>query len=919
MEVVGRHDELRAIDAWLEGTAEDVLLIEGSAGIGKTTLWRAAIDAAAERGYTILRSAAAQTEAQLPFAVLRDLFDATFDEVATKLPEPQRQALAVTLLREAPSGDAPGSGTIGVALLSALRALGARGPTLVAIDDVQWLDQASRAPIRYALRRLADDGVHVLLARRSPEDGQALDLVPADRQRTIDVRQLSVGAIGHILHTRLDVAYPRPTLNRIHGVSGGSPFFALELARALGPSPPVGSGSPLPVPGSLHEQVDARLLALPPEALDALSVTAIASRPTVEILAGVLGRDPAPSLAAAETAHLVSVDGRSVQFAHPLYAAAVHDLTPFQRRVAIHRALAELADTAQERAQHLAAATIEPDSAVGDVLEAAGREAARSGAPATAAELLEHASRVTPLVEGGYEDGRRAVDAGWYWFVAGDGERARTLLESGLAAAPRGRERGSALIRLGRFESQSGNRRVAIDLFREALAEVESGAPDLEAEIHEALGWAIHLTRGDALLAQHHAQTAIGLAESVGDDNVLASALVVLAQSTFFSGGGLSEETFARAFMVAAGSPSIRVLARPDHHRAFLLLCADRLEEARSVMVEVREQARMRGDETALPWILMRLSQVELYAGNWALADDLVAEGLDIALHAGQRPIHADLLCTMALFAAHRGEIERARSLAEEGVAGAVSAGTGIGAPVADSALAMLDLSLGDAEACARRLAPLHEASERAHVVDPGVNRYVPDLAEALVALDRLEEAEVTLSALEERSQHLERPSVQAVATRGRGLLLAKQGDNVGALAALATAVDLHGLSTIPFEQGRTLLVLGEHQRRARQRRAARASLERALAFFDELGAKLWTARARDELRHISGRAASTGDLTPAERRVADLVAAGKSNKEVAAELVISVNTVESTLTSVYRKLDVRSRTQLAHRIVAPD
>ena len=544
-------------------------------------------------------------------------------------------------------------------------------------------------------------------------------------------------------------------------------------------------------------------------------------------------------------------------------------------------------------------------------------EAARSGVPVVAAELLEHASRVTP-VEDGSECGRRAVDAGWYWFVAGDGERARTLLESGLAAAPRGRDRASALIRLGRFESQSGNRRTAIDLFSAALEEVGSSDPALEAEIHEALGWAIHLTRGDALVAQRHARTAIELAEAVEDDDVLASALVVLAQSTFFSGGGLPEETMKRSFAVRARTPSVRVLARPDHHWAFLLLCADRLDDARSVMLDMRELARVRGDETALPWILMRLSQVELAAGHWDLADALVEEGLDIALHAAQRPIHADLLCTTALFAAHRGAEDRARSLANAGVAAALSAGTGIGSPIADWALGMLDLSLGDADACARRLEPLLEASERAHVIDPGVNRYVPDLITAYIELGRLDEALISLRDLEERARRLDRPSVLAVAGRCGGLLLAAQGDLEEALTAFDAALALHDRSPspIPFEHARTHLAAGIIRRRARRRRAARESFEQALAIFEGLGAELWLARTRRELGRIAGRVPSeTGALTPAEERVVALVALGKANKEVAAELVVSVHTVESTLTSVYRKLDVRSRAELAHKL----
>jgi DNA-binding CsgD family transcriptional regulator len=269
----------------------------------------------------------------------------------------------------------------------------------------------------------------------------------------------------------------------------------------------------------------------------------------------------------------------------------------------------------------------------------------------------------------------------------------------------------------------------------------------------------------------------------------------------------------------------------------------------------------------------------------------------------------------MALFAAHRGDAGRARSLAEEGVVAAEAAGTGIGSPIADWALAMLDLSLGDSEACARRLEPLLDASERAHVVDPGVNRYVPDLAEALIDLGRLEAADALLTTLERRARELERPSVQAAACRCRALLLAHGGALDPAIALLEEALELHARAPIPYDRARTLLALGGAQRRARQRRTARETLESALAIFEELGAAIWAAKARAELGRIGGRAPSADGLTPTEGRVAALVVEGKSNKEVAADLVLSVHTVEAALTSIYRKLDVRSRTEMAAKL----
>lgn len=137
----------------------------------------------------------------------------------------------------------------------------------------------------------------------------------------------------------------------------------------------------------------------------------------------------------------------------------------------------------------------------------------------------------------------------------------------------------------------------------------------------------------------------------------------------------------------------------------------------------------------------------------------------------------------------------------------------------------------------------------------------------------------------------IESPWGVASAGRCEGLILAAEDDLEAALAAFERAVCVHERLPQPFDLARTLLAQGTTQRRARQRRASRETLERALAIFDELGAALWAARARSELARIGGRAPSASGLTPAERRVAELVAEGRSNKQVAAELVVSVRT----------------------------
>jgi DNA-binding CsgD family transcriptional regulator len=203
-----------------------------------------------------------------------------------------------------------------------------------------------------------------------------------------------------------------------------------------------------------------------------------------------------------------------------------------------------------------------------------------------------------------------------------------------------------------------------------------------------------------------------------------------------------------------------------------------------------------------------------------------------------------------------------------------------------------------------------------AGVAEPGELRCLPDLVEALVLVGRLEDAEARVQTLETWAQTLRRASAGAAAARCRGVVAAARSDGAAALAAHARAVALSEDVTLPFERGRALLALGTEQRRARQRRAARESLEAARAIFDSLGAERWSASAAGELARIGGRSPGrTDELTGTERRVAELVAAGRTNREVASELVVSVHTVEAALTSIYRKLDVRSRTEMARRL----
>jgi DNA-binding CsgD family transcriptional regulator len=272
-------------------------------------------------------------------------------------------------------------------------------------------------------------------------------------------------------------------------------------------------------------------------------------------------------------------------------------------------------------------------------------------------------------------------------------------------------------------------------------------------------------------------------------------------------------------------------------------------------------------------------------------------------------------LYVTALVDARLGRVERARAAAERALALSEDQKNWIFTLLNQSVLGFLELSLGDAPAAARRLASVHDPL--GELSNSGI---LPNAIEALVAVGELGEARRLLERLEERGRTLDRAWALATGARCRGLLAAAEGDLPLAFAAFERALAEHERLPDPFERGRTLLALGQTRRRAKQKRAARASLEQALAVFEELGAPLWAEKARVELGRIGGRAVPRrGQLTATEQAIADLVAAGRTNQEVAAALSLSPRTVQWNLSKIYRKIGVRTRTELAAGLAGAD
>ena len=553
VEVVGRDEELSSLRAFLDrrvaGQGPIAFALEGEAGIGKSTLWRAAVEEARGRGVRVLSSRPAESERALAYAGLGDLLDGVLDEVLPGLTAPRCRALEVALLVEDAAGRPVDQRALGVAVRSALELLAA-DRLVLAIDDLQWLDASSASALGFALRRLPGANIVLLWTRRVGEREPASPVENAldpDRIERLRVGPLSVGATHRILRSLLDRAVPRPTLLRLHQVSGGNPFYALELARALGPEGSVRDPTqPLPVPERLEELVSARLDGFTGVTHEALVLASADARLTPAQLADAgIERD---ALDPALREQVIELADGTIRFTHPLLASVLYQELPAAERRRVHGRLAELTEDPLARARHLALSTDRPDAELAAVLEGAAEAASAQGAPITAGELGEHAVRLTPS-ERRTDVDRRAAAAVRAHLAAGNVERGRVLATELAARAPAGAERAEALSLLAETEDMP----LAIPLLKEALR--EPGAPPaLQASIHQRLSLDVRFMEGlDA--AEQHALAAVELAEERGDAALRASALGGLALIRFNAGKPGALELAEQAYGLAGTQP----------------------------------------------------------------------------------------------------------------------------------------------------------------------------------------------------------------------------------------------------------------------------------------------------------------------------------------------------------------------------
>jgi DNA-binding CsgD family transcriptional regulator len=903
--IVARRDELLEIRRFVDAIPDGghALLFAGDPGIGKTELWRAATTAAHAQGYLVLASASSSSEAQIAFTAIGDLFSPVVDDVLPVLPQMQREALESALLIREPSGAPLQARTLGVALVSAMQSLTGQCPVLVALDDAQWIDASSANVLNFLFRRLANLPVGLLATVR----GRHLAALPdLDRSwavlRSIDVMPLSIGAIHSLVLDRLGISLPRPLLIRIYETSGGNPFYALELARSMNAGSMEISGSTVPLPDSLLALVEKRLNSLPASAAPTLVSAAALATPSVTLLAP-LGATVVADLELAARHDVIQFDGDRIRFTHPLLVPACYALLPLHRRRDIHRRLANLDVDPEERARHLALSAVGPDAEIADALESAADRAVRRGAAQAAAELADLAAELTPG-ELEIEIGRRRVAAAFLASEAGDLPKARMLLDHVVATARPGSLRAEGLSRLAAVRAQSEGNPVATDLLLQALDE-----PDIDlgqqSRILGMLAWN-SVVGGESQSALSYAGSALDLAERWGDPGILVESLTTSADVTFWRYGSICRDLLKRAAALyeLCGGP---LSSDPRHVLAQQLGRADHFGEARQMWDALIADADARNDPEAANARFF-LARMETAAGRWATALQLCDEAVSIAQQTGRE--NTEPLCQMVAseISMYRGTVDRDLVLSQ--VETAQRMGYGGAVHRLNRALASAELAVDNPAAAWSAVEALFDGVDE---MDEVLGQLAGSVGiEALMGIGALTEAERLLQLLERRAATAD-TDLDALANRSRALLLHAAGDELTAIAALESAADIRFLPAErnPFEQARTLFLLGRIRRESNQKKAARDALESAAQIFESLGALRWHDRTRAEIRRIGGRNVSQGELSETERRIVDLVAAGYTNRAIANTLHLSPNTVAWNLTRVYKRFGVTTRTAL--------
>jgi DNA-binding CsgD family transcriptional regulator/tetratricopeptide (TPR) repeat protein len=900
---VGRAVERSRIDGLLASAragASGALLLRGEAGIGKSALLGYARSQAADLRQLAIRGV--ESEAELAFAGLSELLYPVLDAVAA-LPPAQAEALHSALaLRAEPANPL----AVRAALLSMLATLADVGPVLITVDDVQWVDQSSLEALAFAARRLGAEPVAFLAAVRGDEPVR-LGIDPAD--------QLVVGGLADdeartLLRDR--VGLTGATVEHLLRIASGNPLALLELPEVIDTVPEAESVQPPPVGPRVTQAFRERLDLLPDDTRLAVGVVAAdGAADSGEVLAALELLDlPGDALEPAERAGLLTVVGDVVDLRHPLLrSVAYHDLAPPDRR-RIHEALAGVLvrpDQRERRTWHQAAAALGPDDAVAAALDDVARAAERRGALPTTAHVFARAARLSEHPDRRAARFLASADA---WFAAGHWEQALETVDLAAALAVEPGLRADIAASTGQLEAYRGGPERGGEILVAAADMVETDDP---ARATRLLTYAVNVAvfAADVPRAVELSERAVACGSRAGGLHRVSGAMARV-EALLMAGDPAAVDALAPLVQIAEGlAPSD--LEDAEHVFSLVVLADYVLENwdrAERLLDVMERRSRDTGRLFMLAVAFTIRGELDFRRGRWADAYTTVSSelwenpldfpGVGSWLYAAQARVEAGL--GLVADAAEHGSAALAAALATESRAVAAFARASLG---------FLELGRGRPQAAADHFDQVATTMDGSGIAEPGVLWWAGDAIEAHWRLGNVGAARRRLEVLSAQAAATGRTWAQAVAARSAGLLAASAA---AAEEAFTEAMAWHEQLDAPFERARTLLCWGE-QRRASGGEAV-PLLEQARAEFDGLGARLWSSQAR-RLLGDDGPTVPPVALTKQERQVAALVGQGATNREAADQLFLSPRTIDFHLRNIYKKLNVRSRTELAVRLAS--
>jgi DNA-binding CsgD family transcriptional regulator len=903
-QLLGRQREREVLGRLLgaaRGGDGGVLVVHGEPGVGKTAL----LDWTVEEGrqFRVLRTVGVEGEMELPFSALQQLCSPALDR-SERLPEPQRDALSVAFGLSA--GQAPNPFLVGLAALGLLSEASEERPLLCVVDDAQWLDRASARALAFVARRLLAEKIALVFAAREPGDELA------------GLPELRVESLGHrdartLLESVLPARLDEHVLDRIVRETHGNPLALLELPRGLTPIQLAGGfGLPpaVPLSESIVESFTRRLAKLPGDARRLLLIAAAdpMGDPAVVWRAARQLGIPESVAETVEAEDLLEF-GVRVVFRHPLVRSAIYRAAGLKERRAVHRALAQATDPEidpDRRAWHRAQAASMPDEDVADELErSAGRAQARGGLAAVAA-FLERAAALTPEPA---HRAQRLLAAACAKRDAGAPEAALELLagiEAGLLDEL-GRARVEVLRGQIALEQRLGGE--AGRLFLSAARRLEPLDPELARETYlEALAGAmssdVEVIGGAPAVAKAARAAPTGAAPPRTVDVLLDAFAIRLTEGYAAAAPTLAQSLELLLAMDVANEDVGRRLSLSSSRNGNIVALEMWDDEALHRLAARQVQvARDAGALVHLQFALSFLARSHMLAGDLTAATLTIDETRSIAEATGNpAPVNAPMI-----LAAWRGHEPQASELiaatSEEAAARRWTSN--------NYARSVLYNGLGRHDAA-------RDAAWEAFQRDPvGYGSLlVGELAEAASRTADRALLESALDWLSERTRVMSSEWAMGIEARVRALL--SEGEIAESL--YRESITHLARTRVRLELARTHLLYGEWLRRQRRRLDAREHLRTALDMFTSMGTEAFAARAERELLATGERARkrtvdTLDQLTPQEEQVARLAAKGATNREIAAQLFITQSTVEYHLRKAFRKLDVKSRTQLAHRI----